>query len=531
MRKFSRWTSLVGGIYLAICCAVNYAFSVFSPLLTDQFHFTLTEVNLIATIGNVGMYFTLPAGYIYDKYEATVSIFIGMILGTVGYSLMFFATLGWFGQSINPIIFGLTFALGAQSQGYFDTSGLCTNMKNFPGSDLKVIGIQKAFNGLGAAVFAGIYEGFCLENKTLYLGLIPVIVLLFSANALVTIHAVGEVERGQRGKEVTRGFYYMYAISITIAFYTLATSLIESQLVFGKITRLSIAFGLVALLLLFQLVPQIVGENRQRANRDEVALTNWVNQDALTFHRPEINIGQNTNVSSNLCPVEPSFKLSMTIRTPEMWFFFLICFSVTGAGLTVINNISQMDRALRHKNLAATQSALVSIIAFGSATGRMGFGYLQAVLSGRLSKVFWPQIVTFIMTGTMIYFAYSSPNMLFYGALFCGWAYGGLWVILPTLSKAMFGTKYLGQNYNFLNLAPMCGSFICSTYIAGRNYDYEASKQYNEDSNTCYGSVCYRRTFIILAIINGVTFCVSVLIFPNFFELAVKKRTNYAVLE
>jgi len=530
MRKFSRWTSLVGGIYLAICCAVDYDFAIFSPLLIDKFHFTQTEVNLIATIGSIGTSFTIPAGYVFDKYGATVSILTGMILGAVGYSLMFFATLGWFGR-IHPLLYGLSFALGTQSQGYFDTSGLCVNIKNFPGSDLKVIGIQKAFNGLGAAVFAGIYEGFCMGNMILYLGLTPVFVLLFSAYGLGTVNAVSEVERGQHAKEVARGFYYMYAISITIAFYTLTTSLIESQVVFGEITHLVIAFGMIALLLLFQLVPWIVGEKRQRANRDELALTNRVKQDALTFHRREINIGQNTDVSSNFGPVETSFKLSMTIRTPEMWFFFLICFSVTGAGFAVINNISQMDKALRHKDQAATQSALVSIIAFGSATGRMGLGYLQAVLPGRLSKVFYPQIVTFIMTGTMIYFAYSSADMLFYGALFCGWAFGGLWVILPSLSRAMFGTKYLGQNYNFLKLAPMCGSLICSTYIAGRNYDYEANKQHNEDSNTCYGSVCYRTTFIILAIMNGLTFCVSVFIFPHFFELAVKKRTNYAVLK
>jgi len=121
--------------------------------------------------------------------------------------------------------------------------------------------------------------------------------------------------------------------------------------------------------------------------------------------------------------------------------------------------------------------------------------------------------------------------MLFLGSLLCGWAYGGLWVILPTLAKAMFGIEYLGQNCNFLNFAPMCGCLFCSTYIAGRYYDSEASKQSNENSNLCYGAVCYRRTFLVLALINGVALMVSIFIFPRFFKRAVQKRTEYQRIE
>jgi len=95
----------------------------------------------------------------------------------------------------------------------------------------------------------------------------------------------------------------------------------------------------------------------------------------------------------------------------------------------------------------------------------------------------------------------------------------------------MFGTEYLGQNCNFLNFAPMTGCFFSSTFIAGRNYDSEARKQNNEDSNLCYGPVCYKRTFLILAVINGVAFLVSIFIFPYFFTKAVQKRKEYQRIE
>jgi len=138
------------------------------------------------------MYFSLPAGYIYDNYKATITIAIGMLFSTIGYSLMFFYTLGWFGPTINPIFFALCFALGSHSQGYFDTTGLCANIKNFPGSDVKVIGVQKAANGIGAAVFAAIYVGFCRKNKTLFMGLIPAIVLLLGTYGLVTVKVLSD---------------------------------------------------------------------------------------------------------------------------------------------------------------------------------------------------------------------------------------------------------------------------------------------------------------------------------------------------
>jgi len=96
----------------------------------------------------------------------------------------------------------------------------------------------------------------------------------------------------------------------------------------------------------------------------------------------------NPDINEDNPYLERSYKLSTTIWTPEMWLFFFICFSVTGSGWMVSNNISQMDKALRYKNVDVTQSALVSIFAFGSGTGRIGIGYLQALTSEKVSRAF-----------------------------------------------------------------------------------------------------------------------------------------------
>eukprot|EP00494_Astrolonche_serrata_P017405 UN17589 len=69
------------------------------------------------------------------------------------------------------------------------------------------------------------------------------------------------------------------------------------------------------------------------------------------------------------------------------------------------------------------------------------------------------------------------------------------WPLLPSICTDLWGVETLGQNYNFLNFAPIAGSLTLSVLISGKIYDHHAEKQHNPDSNQCYGTECYQWAF------------------------------------
>jgi hypothetical protein len=57
---FSRWVSLVSGVYLMILSGSIYMFAVYSSDLKQIFGYSTEEINLVGTLGNVGTVRLLP---------------------------------------------------------------------------------------------------------------------------------------------------------------------------------------------------------------------------------------------------------------------------------------------------------------------------------------------------------------------------------------------------------------------------------------------------------------------------------------
>ena len=96
--------------------------------------------------------------------------------------------------------------------------------------------------------------------------------------------------------------------------------------------------------------------------------------------------------------------------------------------------------------------------------------------------------------------------------------YGAHWAILPAAVSEMFGLKSFGALYNLVTLATPIGSFVFSSGLASRIYDYNAEEQAKmqlrneEDSLTCMGSVCYSQTCAILCLVICVAIVLSLIV-------------------
>ena len=69
--------------------AVSICFiGVYSPIIKEQFGLKQGTIQFVGTVGNIGAWFLIPAGYSFDAYGPRPGIVIGVILCCVGYLVL-----------------------------------------------------------------------------------------------------------------------------------------------------------------------------------------------------------------------------------------------------------------------------------------------------------------------------------------------------------------------------------------------------------------------------------------------------------
>lgn len=138
----------------------------------------------------------------------------------------------------------------------------------------------------------------------------------------------------------------------------------------------------------------------------------------------------------------------------------------------------------------------------------------QSVLSMCPRKYTYPRpiamaVVQVMMAIALFFYAMGLPGAIYVLSVLMGLGYGAHWAIVPAAASELFGLKSFGALYNFLALSSPTGSLIFSGIIASGIYDSEARKQASikhqsigymgeDDSLTCYGTICYSLTCWIL---------------------------------
>lgn len=77
-----------------------------------------------------------------------------------------------------------------------------------------------------------------------------------------------------------------------------------------------------------------------------------------------------------------------------------------------------------------------------------------------------------------------------------GFAYGGLWGVIPAIVPEIFGIRDYGFKYACFCLPNLAASLIFPTLVAGGIYDW---KNHHQDAD-CLSRSCYNLTFWIMTI-------------------------------
>ncbi len=184
-------------------------------------------VNIVASIGNIFQFIALPAGMAYDRYGVTRILAIGIAMVFIGYFSLYMILKNSIeldnqlhgSAKHNLLIIIVFYAIGSGSQPWLDASGFLTNVHNFEKTSPKIMGIAKAYNGLGGSIWSSLYLGFFAPSEdrlsfVLFTCITATSILLL---ALPFVHQVSESARNAPARELP--FNVMYVMTATFVIY------------------------------------------------------------------------------------------------------------------------------------------------------------------------------------------------------------------------------------------------------------------------------------------------------------------------
>lgn len=208
----------------------------------------------------------------------------------------------------------------------------------------------------------------------------------------------------------------------------------------------------------------------------------------------------------------PELSPAQCLRSPNFWLLFAALTVSMGSGLTLLNNLAQVVKALSGVPHEDTP-VLVSLFSVANCAGRMALGYLPEKLlhSRGTPRLLFLPAMSALMAAACLALAFAPLRALYPLSVLTGFAFGGHWTLFPSLVSELFGLARFAANYTLAQLAPALGSLTLAMGLAGWLYDRALSKQ-GSPGGTCIGTDCFRATFLSLAGLGlGATACSAAL--------------------
>ncbi len=80
----SRWQSFSGICAYVCMVGTTYAYSIYSPLLESRLGYSQTDLEIVASVGNTGLYLSLVGGFLFQTVGLHATVLLGACLIFVG---------------------------------------------------------------------------------------------------------------------------------------------------------------------------------------------------------------------------------------------------------------------------------------------------------------------------------------------------------------------------------------------------------------------------------------------------------------
>ena len=553
----NRLLVLLGAIVMQLAAGSVYVFGVYSQDLKNGLHWTQSDVQLVGSVGNVGLYVGLFAGAFYDRYGAFRTAGVGTVLASLGYLLAYLRTAGSFAGTPSVLIMSLFMALAWHGGAWFDSAAVTTAVKLFPANRGMIVGVVKSFFGLSASILSQLFLAFfddadgstpakvpnatngttntsavacpggaaprtlsaskdtalsaaaaapasagdaiVVPEPVKFLLVLSVFTLLVgtAAGSLLSERFNGSVMSEAETRRVNQG----YLIIALLAVYLAVAAALEQKFPNNPELNIGTFCGMCVILVPLMLLPW--GTSRLGGGGgggDGSGRSSSEDEARMLGVGPSPASSVRPEDSAGAADVDggasntrAEMSIVETLTSLDFYLLWLGHFCGTANGLFFINNVAQIEQALG--GTKASAALYVSIIGAFNAFGRMAAGWL----SDRFAKV--PRPAFFVVSlvvmalGQASMAVLPSTGWLFVAAAIVGFTYGTFWALIPPMCIELFGAKNVGLNYQMLGLAPAAGSVLASVVLAGSVYQAHTIP----GTTLCCGPACFGLTHWVMS--------------------------------
>ncbi|KAJ9189974.1 hypothetical protein P3X46_001215 [Hevea brasiliensis] len=538
------WVGLAAAAWVQVAAGNGYNFPLYSTALKSVLGFNQQQVTILGVANDIGENVGLIPGIVINKLPPWAVLSVGVVFCFLGYGVLWLAV----SQTVSGLpywLLWLALVVGTNSNAWFGTAVLVTNMRNFPLSRGTVSGILKGYVGISAAVYTVLFNlvlGDSASKLLLFLTIgIPIICLAMMFFVRPCTPASGE------DSSVHVHFIFTQAASVVLALYLLISTVISDVIPLSD----TVSYILVAIMVIILMSPLAIPfkmtlfpvrpEKRIPATGSSDSLVSAEGESAptnplLTPFSSASYLGSfldgedASDVEILLAEGEGAvkkkrkpkrgedFKFAQALIKADFWLLWLVYFLGVGSGVTILNNLAQIGIAY---GLDDT-TILLAVFSFCNFVGRLGSGAVSEhfVRSKTIPRTVWMTLAQMIMVLIFILFALALDGILYVATAMIGVCYGILYSIMVPTASELFGLKHFGIIYAFMLLGNPIGALVLSGLLAGYVYDAEATKQ---GSSTCVGPDCFKVTFLVLAGICGLGTILSII-------LTVRLRPVYQML-
>ncbi|KAK8618970.1 hypothetical protein V6N13_132943 [Hibiscus sabdariffa] len=538
------WVGLAAAVWVQISAGNGSNFPLYSSALKSVLGFNQQQLTFLGVANDIGESVGLLPGVACNRFPPWAVLLVGVFACFLGYGVIWLAVT----QTIHDLpywVLWIALVVGSNSNAWFGTAVLVTNMRNFPLSRGTVSGILKGYSGISAAVYTVLYSLLLEQSASkllLFLTLgIPVICLAMMYFIRPCTPPSGE------DSSIHVHFVFTQVASVLLAIYLITITVIYDSVSLSG----AVSYVLLAIVFIFLLSPLgiPVKMTLTRANADTLtplagSTENLAEGEGGTTHSDPLlspsssasNLGSffeneyTSDVETLLAVGEGAvkkkrrprrgedFKLHEAFFKADFWLLWLVYFLGVGSGVTVTNNLAQIGIAFGVDNT----TVLLSLFSFCNFVGRLGSGALSEhfVRTRSIPRTLWMACTLVVMVLAFVLYALAFSGTLYVSTALLGVCFGFQYSLMVPTASELFGLKHFGIIYNFMLIGNPVGALLFSGLLAGSVYDAEAAKQ---GSSTCLGPECFRLTFFVLAGLCGLGSILSVF-------LTIRIRPVYQML-